>query len=41
MLPELHHTVLGWSVDDIHQTMAALGNNGVQFNRYEQLPQDD
>lgn len=41
MLPELQHTVLGWPVDDIQQTMAARGHNGVQFNRYEQLPQDD
>ena len=40
-LPELQHTVLGWSVDDIQQSMASLGKNGVRFNRYEELPQDE
>ena len=34
-------TVLGWSVDDLAATMAALSAAGVTFNRYEGMGQDE
>jgi catechol 2,3-dioxygenase-like lactoylglutathione lyase family enzyme len=34
-------TVLGWRVDDIAATMAALSAAGVTFNRYDGMGQDE
>lgn len=34
-------TVLGWTVDDLRATMAALRGRGATFARFEGLPQDD
>jgi catechol 2,3-dioxygenase-like lactoylglutathione lyase family enzyme len=34
-------TVLGWRVDDIAATTAALRARGVTFNRYDSFEQDD
>jgi catechol 2,3-dioxygenase-like lactoylglutathione lyase family enzyme len=42
--PELHpakHTVLGWRVPDIEETMTGLTAKGVRFERYSFLPQDE
>ena len=35
------HTVLGWTVEDIHATMAGLVARGVAFERYPGLDQDE
>jgi catechol 2,3-dioxygenase-like lactoylglutathione lyase family enzyme len=35
------YTVLGWQVDDIAATAQALKNAGVEFQRYQGLPQDE
>lgn len=35
------YTVLGWQVDDIAATANALGKAGVEFQRYQGLPQDE
>jgi catechol 2,3-dioxygenase-like lactoylglutathione lyase family enzyme len=35
------HTVLGWQVDDIDRTVDELVAQGVQFNRYDGMEQDD
>ncbi len=35
------HTVLGWQVDDVAATVAALSAKGIVFERYPGLPQDD
>ena len=35
------HTVLGWRVPDIRATVEALTNEGVVFERYAGLPQDE
>ena len=34
------HTVLGWEVDDITSAIRKLSEQGVRFERYEQLTQD-
>lgn len=34
------HTVLGWQVDDIAASAAALAGKGVVFERFPGLPQD-
>lgn len=34
------HTVLGWRVDDIDETIEALRRAGVSFKRYDGLTQD-
>jgi catechol 2,3-dioxygenase-like lactoylglutathione lyase family enzyme len=34
-------TALGWSVPDIKAEVARLSKNGVVFERYKELPQDD
>jgi catechol 2,3-dioxygenase-like lactoylglutathione lyase family enzyme len=42
--PELQaakHTVLGWRVPDIEETMIGLAAKGVRFERYSFLPQDE
>jgi len=42
--PELvpaKHTVLGWRVPDIEETMIGLAAKGVRFERYSFLPQDE
>src|SRR5688572_16365734 len=38
-----HHpyTVLGWSVDDIRATVQALRRNGIEFQRFPYLEQDE
>lgn len=33
-------TVLGWWVEDIYDAIDALALKGIEFERYEQLPQD-
>ncbi len=35
------YTVLGWQVGDIAATMQGLSDNGVTFERFDQLPQDE
>ncbi len=35
------YTVLGWEVADIAATMRELEGRGVQFERFEGMPQDD
>ncbi|MCU0267187.1 MAG: VOC family protein [Acidimicrobiales bacterium] len=35
------HTVLGWSVPDVEETVAALAAAGVQLRHYEGMGQDD
>jgi len=43
-VPELrpaHHTVLGWEVHDIRVEIEALTKNGVRFERFDGLPQDE
>ncbi len=35
------YTVLGWHVDDIHETVEILLKQGVIFNSYPGLPQDE
>jgi len=35
------YTVLGWQVDDIEGTVDELVANGVQFQRYDGMEQDD
>src|SRR6476620_7277557 len=35
------YTVLGWIVPDIAKAVRALVKNGVMFQRYEGMPQDD
>lgn len=35
------YTVLGWQVDDIERVVDELVAQGVQFNRYDGLEQDD
>lgn len=35
------HTVLGWNVPDIRSTVDKLTADGVTFNRYEGMVQDD
>jgi catechol 2,3-dioxygenase-like lactoylglutathione lyase family enzyme len=35
------HTVLGWQVVDIRETMRVLLKQGISFERYSGLPQDE
>ena len=35
------HTVLGWEVADISETVKALRGKGIAFNRYDGLAQDE
>lgn len=35
------YTVLGWQVDDIATRVRELGTAGVEFARYDGIPQDD
>ncbi len=35
------HTVLGWRVEDIYSKIKALVDQGVRFERFESLPQDE
>ena len=35
------HTMLGWHVSDIHETIEMLLKRGVTFARYPDLPQDE
>jgi len=37
----LNHTVMGWEVEDIQQSVGALSQSGVQFKLFEQLAQND
>jgi catechol 2,3-dioxygenase-like lactoylglutathione lyase family enzyme len=39
-LPVVNHTVLGWMVTDIKETVKALAAKGIHFERYSFLPQD-
>lgn len=40
-VPEVKHTVLGWNVVDIHKCVEELSDEGVQFEVYEHLSQDE
>ncbi|HKJ17225.1 MAG TPA: VOC family protein [Xanthomonadales bacterium] len=40
-LTPANHTVLGWNVDSIHETMSSLANRGVVFERYPHFDQDE
>jgi len=40
-LQRVRYTVLGWGVDDIGATVAALGTAGVAFERYPGMDVDD
>jgi catechol 2,3-dioxygenase-like lactoylglutathione lyase family enzyme len=35
------HTVLGWSVKDVRETVSGLAARGVVFERFEGMPQDE
>ena len=35
------YTILGWEVDDIGTTVGGLSKEGVRFERYDGLPQDE
>ncbi len=37
----LPFTALGWAVTDIGATVAKLAKEGVKFERYKEMPQDD
>jgi catechol 2,3-dioxygenase-like lactoylglutathione lyase family enzyme len=39
--PPAHGTVLGWQVPDIAEAVRSLAQAGVQFERYEQMQQDE
>lgn len=39
-LPEVHGTVLGWQVPEIETAVQELAKSGVQFERFDGLPQD-
>lgn len=41
IVPEVNHTVLGWEVVNIRRCVDELSKNGVQFERFAQLPQDE
>ncbi len=36
-----NYTILGWEVDDIEATVKELMAKGIQFERYENMPQND
>lgn len=40
-LPPAHGTVLGWQVPEINATVANLVQAGVQFERFQGMPQDE
>lgn len=40
-LPPARYTTLGWEVEDIGATIHRLTENGVRFERFPGLPQDD
>lgn len=40
-LPEAHGTVLGWQVPEIGKAVGDLRTAGVQFERFDGLPQDE
>jgi len=40
-VPEVNYTVLGWEVANIQQRVKELAKNGVRFETFAQLPQDD
>jgi catechol 2,3-dioxygenase-like lactoylglutathione lyase family enzyme len=40
-LSPARHTTLGWEVEDIGATIHQLTENGVRFERFPGLPQDD
>ena len=35
------HTILGWMVTDVRQTVGELAAKGITFERYDGLPQDE
>jgi len=35
------YTILGWDVDDVGATVGKLSKEGVGFERYDGLPQDE
>jgi catechol 2,3-dioxygenase-like lactoylglutathione lyase family enzyme len=35
------HTVLGWRVEDVHETVGFLLKQGISFERYPGLSQDE
>ncbi len=38
---EVNYTVLGWEVSDIRKSIESLSDNGVRFEKFSQLQQDD
>ena len=40
-VPEVPYTVLGWEITDIRNCVDELTDQGVQFESYAGLPQDD
>jgi len=40
-VPEVNYTVLGWEVADIQDCVAGLCKQGVQFEKFSHLPQDE
>ncbi len=40
-MPATNHTVLGWDVADLKSCVETLADNGVRFEQYEQLSQDE
>ena len=40
-IPSFPGTVLGWQVPDIAAAVQELGQGGVRFERYAQMPQDE
>jgi len=40
-VPQVNHTVLGWEVSDIETSVEKLFSNGVRFERFVQLPQNE
>jgi len=40
-VPEVNYTVLGWEVANIRKRVDELTNNGVRFEKFSQLPQDE
>jgi len=35
------HTVLGWEVNNIQETVKSLSDKGVEFEKFDNMPQDE
>ncbi len=40
-VPEAGHTVLGWQVGNVRDSAKALSANGVRFEKFSELAQDE